>query len=564
MEKVCKEKLPARKLQLCEAYFEFVKQCQNDQRFALVTVLLHGMAMHHDFMRCDDRNRDVDIYLSFMSLMEIYRGYSISSIYLQFTYWRIKQEKRGLKNLTGSIIKYIQAYFVDFDKDPDLQLQFPLDGMTIIQKLKVIGHWIEVITYHTEQMFEEYKKRKWLIPLDILVDNYPILPDFSNGELLKFRIIYEDEDDNTVCQLAVCNHRYAVWLKTTDVIQLYCEIIRMLYCSSDDMLRRYYTDKNEMLSLYDIVLRITDNYTGIVFAHKAFYKTQRQKFDGRIISEQEEIADSISCSIDDMLQITGSIVNDDIEDLLKAKQRYLARLEIFMTEDQERLLDEYMVKVVSKIKENIKQLDAFNALFSSITDEFKKYAHMLLQYPDIFSSLVSAEYLYRQYVMGKTPNAQFDYSCISIMYYMALEDFTNKLLYTSYATNVLDKNKRLVRNNYIPYVSHSSNFWDKKNKCYKKSCEIGNLGYLFCALPQETEYEKYLRHLYPSIDIPRLILFGDNLKTNIAPRRNDAAHGGNKITHQDACIDKQNVYNISANSYRGLVLELFGIVFPNL
>lgn len=66
------------------------------------------------------------------------------------------------------------------------------------------------------------------------------------------------------------------------------------------------------------------------------------------------------------------------------------------------------------------------------------------------------------------------------------------------------------------------------------------------------------------IDIPRLILFGDNLKTNIAPRRNDAAHGGNLITHQDACIDKQNVYNISANSYRGLILELFGIVFPNL
>ena len=316
--------------------------------------------------------------------------------------------------------------------------------------------------------------------------------------------------------------------------------------------------------LYDTVLKITDNYTGIVFAHKAFYKTQRQKFDGRLLSEQEEIANNISCSIDDMLQITGSIINDNIEDLLKAKQRYLARLEIFMTEDQEHLLDDYMVKVTTKIKENLKQLDAFNTLFSAITNEFSKYAHMLLQYPDIFSSLVSAEYLYRQYVMGKTPNTQFDYSCISIMYYMALEDFANKLLYTSYATNVLAKNKRLVRNNYVPYISHSSYFWDKKNKCYKKSCEIGNLGYLFCALPQETEYEKYLRHLYPSIDIPRLILFGDNIKTNIAPRRNDAAHGGNLITHQDACIDKQNVYNISANSYRGLILELFGIVFPNL
>ena len=60
-----------------------------------------------------------------------------------------------------------------------------------------------------------------------------------------------------------------------------------------------------------------------------------------------------------------------------------------------------------------------------------------MKYPKLFNSLVSAEYLYKQYVAGKEPNEQFDYSCISIMYYMALEDFANKLVYIPYAKDVL-------------------------------------------------------------------------------------------------------------------------------
>jgi len=60
-----------------------------------------------------------------------------------------------------------------------------------------------------------------------------------------------------------------------------------------------------------------------------------------------------------------------------------------------------------------------------------------MQYPNIFSSLVSAEYLYQQYVEHSAANPNFDYSCISIMYYMSLEVFLNKMVYTPYANNVL-------------------------------------------------------------------------------------------------------------------------------
>ena len=562
LERVYKEKLPERKIQLCEAYIDFVNLCKNDQRMALATVLLHELSVSHVFMRCDKRSNDTDTYLYFMSLMEIYKGYSVGSIYLQFTYWRITQEKKHLRRLTASLISYFQSYFTDFDKDPDLQLNYPMEGMTIVKKLTLIGHWVEVIKYHTEQLFEEYKKRKWLVPLDILTDGHLILPTFSSGELLKFKLLFEREENNTVIQIAVCNHRYAVWIKTTDVIQVYCEIIRMLYYCSEDRLRKSFTSKKEMLDLYDKVLRITDDYMGIIFAHKVYYKTQRQQFDSKAIGEQEEAAIRINRSIDDMLQITGSILDDSIEDLLLAKQRYLNRLEIFMTEDQEKQLDDYMDRVIAKLKENIKKLDAFNILYASITNEFSQYARALLKYPDIFSSLVSAEYLYNQYVLNSIPNTQFDYSCISIMYYMALEDFTNKLLYTMYATNVLDNNNFINQNNFKLYISDRKRFGNIDKKSFKKSCEIGNLGHLFYGLSHETEYEKYLRSQYPSIDIQRLIQFGKSL-INIAPRRNDAAHGGNLISYQDVCVDKQEIYNTSVNQSRGLILELFSIVFPS-
>lgn len=101
-------------------------------------------------------------------------------------------------------------------------------------------------------------------------------------------------------------------------------------------------------------------------------------------------------------------------------------------------------------------------------------------------------------------------------------------------------------------------FWDKRKRL-KKSCEIGVLGYLFEAIKDEEYFEKFLKDTYQNISIDNLEQYGAKLKT-VAPRRNEAAHGGNYLSYEDVRTDKDNVYNV-IDEYRGLILELLDIIF---
>jgi len=435
-----------------------------------------------------------------------------------------------------------------------------MDSLTIISKLAIIMHWFKLITFHTKGLIKVYKKKGWLLPIDQLVDDYSIINQISKYEMLKYKIVFESDDNNTVKQKAICNHSYGVWIKTTDIVVITYDIARIIYGYSDESVKKLSTSRAALLELYDNMLKIRDVYTGIIFAHRAFYVDKRQDHNSQVLEAQERDAQRIIESIDDMLQITGGFLSDNIDDLLLAKQEYKNRLSIFMSEDQERKLDDYMVKVANKIKENVSKLSIYDRLYEATTDEFKKYAQNLLKFQNIFSSLVSAEYLYHQYVENKEPINKFDYSCISIMYYMALEDFVNKLIYTSYAEEILDPNDDLVKNDYKRYVSHRFKFYDKDNSCFKKSCEIGNLGHLLYNLSRETAFTDYLRNRYVGIDLKKMIEYGNKL-INVAQRRNDAAHGGNLLSYDDVRYDKKKVYSNATDEYRGLILELFKLLF---
>ena len=218
-------------------------------------------------------------------------------------------------------------------------------------------------------------------------------------------------------------------------------------------------------------------------------------------------AELISGSIDDVLQITEAIAADDIESLMQAKQKYISRLDGFVSKDQEEKLDELTIRVTDKIKEAVQKKDVYDDLYAAVSDGFKVYAGELMKYPKLFNTLVSAEYLYKQYVDEQDPNDQFDYSCISIMYYMALEDFANKLVYIPYANDVLTKiPKKTVRDKTwkdtegLKYVSAVGSFWDKYQRV-KKSCEIGVLGYLFEGVEDEEYFKNYVLKCYPKADM---------------------------------------------------------------
>ena len=154
---------------------------------------------------------------------------------------------------------------------------------------------------------------------------------------------------------------------------------------------------------------------------------------------------------------------------------------------------------------------------------------------------------------------------------MSLEDFLNKLIYIPYARNVLSNinqtqinDRNWQKNGAKDYVSQFTSFWNfvKSTSSYrlKQSCEIGVLGYLLEGISSEKQLRNFVTQEFPNVDIQRIHAFGKRLKI-IAPRRNDAAHGGNYLTYNDVCTDKQNVYDTSGAAFKGMILELMGILF---
>ena len=312
--------------------------------------------------------------------------------------------------------------------------------------------------------------------------------------------------------------------------------------------------------------KVRDFYSRKVSFHQVYFQIERKYFDSQVMEALEEDAEILSESINDVISFVNAITDDDIDSMLKSKQDYISRLSDFVSGEQEEALDELSQKIAEKIKASIQKSIVYDKMNSTISNDFRTYASTLMQYPNIFCSLVSAEYLYKQYVENADENMKFDYSCISIMYYISLVDFLNKLVYTPYANDILsglDCNNPNNHSFWKGYVTNFPSYWtkDKKSHSYKlkTTCKIGVIGYLFEAVERKIHFKNYITSKYPKADTQRLSQLGANLKA-IAPRRNEAAHGGNYITYSEVYNDKKYVYETSANAYKGLIKELLDII----
>lgn len=501
--------------------------------------------------------RIVDLYLCYSILEEGLRKRSTEALYLLFTYWRITKRKKDLKRVVESLIDYIRTYFYDFGNDPEMRLSYPMEGLMIINKLPVIIHWLEHIALKTSEISEKYKELDWAQPVDILADEFIPSAQISRHEMLQYKRLFFHDDNETVRKKAICNQGYAIWIRTVDVMYIVCDLLEVLYHFTEDELKKMHASKAIALELYDNMTKVRDFYTRKIFFHQVYYKLERNYLDSKVMEALEDDADLISESIEDVLNFTNAFASDDVEGLMQAKQKYIARLAGFVSKEQEEKLDKLTYTVVEKIKEAVRQKDLYEELYESVSDGFKDYAGDLMKHPELFNTLVSAEYLYKQYVEDHDPKESFDYSCISIMYYMALEDFANKLVYTPYFNKVL---KTVQKDDWKDYVTSATAFWDRKNASYKRTCEIGNLGFLFNGVRKRKNFKSFMEKSFGEVELRRLSSLGQEL-IDIAPRRNNAAHGGNYLTYDDVRTDKTNVYAVSVERLRGLIKELLEILY---
>lgn len=533
---------------LLKTYFLKIKLFVHEKRISKLSVILDFYAEKQAVL-CG--NRKVDLYKSFMQLRNSLNFMHIESFYLIFTLWRLTSDNRVLDTFIDNTTLFLRTYYYEYDKDQDMHLNYNISNLDILQKLNCVSHWFSIISMRTSLIIKEYNNLQWLMPLDELAESYMVTPQISKFEMLKYKIAFEDNDEQQVKNKAICNQSYAIWIRTSDILCLTTEISKLIYRSNEK-------EKKKVLELYDNYVKIRDFYIGNIFEHRVYYEENKKYLDSSISEIIENDSKTIHTLSNSFLNLSTAILSNDLEILINSKKECLSLLKGRLTEEQFEYYDQYIQRVIESIQNKIKQENSYITLYKNISNEFLKYSSELIIYPNLLDSLVSAEYLYNQYVNNNEPLNNFDYSCISIMYYMALEEFLNKIIYTQYSTSILIN---YAKGNWKEIVSSPTNFWDSKNKCYKKHCEIGNLGYLLEKIKQEKIFNEYMRNKFPNLVIDDVIDYGKKLK-NIANRRNNAAHGAHILSYKTVKEDKEIVFIIdSINENRGLLFKLLSILF---
>ena len=552
LAKYIEEPLKNNKIVLLKDYFSFVDEFINKEINETIVVL----KAFSDNQAVLAGKREIDLYSAYFSLLEILQKSSVESLFLLFSYWRLTQDNSILELLIDNIGSYIQRYYYDFGNDPEMHLDQPLDELSFVQKMGVITNWLEYVVFYTTSIFEEYKQLEWLRPKDSLFDGQIVTNQISKYQMLKYNLFYKNDSEDLVRKKAICNHSYGIWVKTADVLTVFCEIYVYLLSFTGN---KKYTEIELILlrNQQDLALKLRDHYVGHVFLHRAYYEKEKKYIDSGLMEALEDKSEIISGTIDQAIGIINSIETEDLDGLLQAKQTYLMAIQDYISEEQEETLDKLIYAVCKKIEEQVSKTDLFNDLYKTVSSSFSHFSTALLGFPKLFNTLTSAEYLYKEYVEASVPKESFDYSCISVMYYLALEDMINQLIYTPYSKAVLSG---ISNNDWKSYVTHQLAFWDRSRRSYKEECELGNLGYLLSGVNRLSPLKDFVIKKYPKVDLDGLEAFGKTLKT-VAPRRNNAAHGGNYLSYSDAVEDKKWVYYANGIDYRGLLLELMALLF---
>ena len=554
-ETLLETKHRSKKKDIIESYFKYIENIKT-------THLIDSLAVLRAFAEKQAvlyGKKKADLYTWYFSTEEILSIDSVESMYMLYTYWRLTKSKKLLRQLVTSIIDFIQTYYYEYDNDPDMNLYQDLEGVMISKKLDIITDWLKLVTYHSERIFEKYRDIGWLNKRNAFVDAYVVTNEISKMQMLMCQLSFPNDEEETIKKKAIAYHSYGMWVKTADVLSIVGEIFSVLLSLDTSELDILFVSRQHVELQYDTIIKLRDHFISSLFYYKSFYTEERRYIDSGLMEILEKEAEIVSDSIDSVIAMVDSFEKDNITELLLAKQKYLSTVEEYALDFHKDKLELLTERVVKKIKENLEKREKYDELYRFVSTSFIKYAKELIKYPDILDTLVSAEYLYREFVINDKPKKGFDYSCISVMYYLALEDILNKLMYTPYSKEVLSNVKK---SDWKKYVSHANHFWNNKDNCYKGTSELGNLGYLLESVKTCEAFRNYLIERFPSIEVAKLNEFGRKIK-DIAPRRNNAAHGGKLLTYQDAVQDRQTVYDHEPEYLylRGMIAEVLEILY---
>lgn len=244
-------------------------------------------------------------------------------------------------------------------------------------------------------------------------------------------------------------------------------------------------------------------------------------------------------------KLITAFANDNIDNLTQIKKDLIPLYKYdapWLLQQFEESINEIANKLITTSNEN-KQTKILEADIDKVFNSNKGYS---IVRDEIISTLTTAEFLYKKYILEQAPDVNWDYSFISILYYQVLEKSLNILIYKPYIQEI--GNGPFSEKDIQNYFGKARCSDKKKNNFFAKdSLELGVCGFLLSEAKYSNNFSRFLRKKYPNYNLINIEKIADTLKNTISIRRNDAAHP-KLIEYKVAKEDKLYIY--SGNSYK--------------
>ena len=521
----------------------------------------------------------VDMMQEYSLFDAIIGEYSIPEIYILFEIWKIKKDKKTLDQILNKIDLYIRKYLFMFENDDRFdfgkikmqEISIPLHQDSTYKNFKILLMKFSLILQSANKDFKDaIDNDSWGNTFFLETTFDKEVPNLSVSAYMIKRLFDEFPNKNAL-EIYGIQMAYAAVARAKDLYLVLIEIANIFPQLAKEDRDDIGLDENSYTTLLYLLKYYKNVYNKFVYDHKKFYAAEIKGISD--LDNEQGIIDYIKESenaekdliVKDSLEFVNTCLDDNIEHIMQAKRKYLDTIQYYTSEQQVILLEKIVERCKEKLEKRLEEEDEYSNFYSKIRNDLRIYNELQNVEPNLFNSLVSAEYLYSIYVENQFQKEDFDYSCISIMYYKALERSINKIIYKPYRMKVLEYNKSDAISEDSQYLLSPNYYtYGKKEKQFKNDCELGVLAHLCGDVDKMPKLKEFLMSdfsLTPAY-ITKLSLFGQKLQDCVTCR-NKAAHGNEIITYESVKNDKQRVYPTdSVEDARGLLREFLSIIYP--
>jgi hypothetical protein len=302
--------------------------------------------------------------------------------------------------------------------------------------------------------------------------------------------------------------------------------------------------------IYDII--------GIIYFNPGLHQElkQKNKQDLAIIHNDEKHLGNLKMWRLMYEESLHAAINNDIEGLMELRRQYIQPFSVNNMPEEE--LEKVINGIISEIRKKVESQPEYIESYSNTKKYLEKYSGILSN--DIIMTISTAEHLYNEYIVSREEMENFDYSCISILYYQALENAYNHLIYKPYVEKVIKPNLhdilyRLDNYRKYPCDARGRGYWPDKsliklinyNNEVEASCMFGPFEKVMKYFAYNSNelfiFRDFLVKTFNTrtLDMERIRDFSRGL-SDVVSRRNHAAHGGSTIRFKDVIDDKLYVY----------------------